>query len=171
MAGKKRKTKKFLTIERTAALVIGVFVITFLSFGALGIIEYFEMNKYVKADILKVIDTTIVVGNNCTAIIAETSPERANSIELGLEKKINVRPNTHDIFADVLKNFNITLERATIDRYEDGIYYATLYLKRGNEELRMDSKPSDAMAIALRMESPIYIKKNLLESQGKNICK
>ncbi|MCK4635030.1 MAG: bifunctional nuclease family protein [Candidatus Aenigmarchaeota archaeon] len=165
------KNKIFWKIERIIIILAAVVLVSFLSFAVLAIMEYINMNEYVEADVIKIIDTTVVLGNNCTAIIAQTSPERAASIQLGLDKKINVRPNTHDIFTDVLKNFNITLESVTMDRFEEDIYYATLHLKRGNEKLKLDSKPSDAVAIALRMESPVYIKKDLLKKHGQSICK
>jgi|GEM_PF-1229910 len=163
--------KTFWKIEKFFVVLIAVFLVIFLSLTAFAIIEYMDASKYVEADIIKVVDTTVVLGNNCTAIVSETSEERAQSIELGLEKKFDVRPNTHDIFADVLKNFNITLESVTIDDFKDGIYFSTLHLSRENEKLKLDSKPSDAIAIALRMGSKIYIKKDLLEKQGQNICK
>ncbi len=165
------KKKTFLKIEGIMIILAAIVLVSFLSFAVLAIMEYINMNEYVEADVIKIIDTTVVLGSNCTAIVAQTSTERANSIQLGLDKKINVRPNTHDIFTDVLKNFNITLESVTMDRFEEDIYYATLHLKRGDEKLNLDSKPSDAVAIALRMESPVYIKKDLLKKQGQNICK
>ncbi|MCD6477401.1 MAG: bifunctional nuclease family protein [Candidatus Aenigmarchaeota archaeon] len=149
----------------------GLLLIVILSFFVLGTFEYFNTDEYVKADITKVIGNTVIIGNNCTAIVAQTSPERAHSIELGLENKIEVRPNTHDVFVDVLKGFNITVESVTMDKYEDEIYYATMHLRRGNTILNIDLKPSDGIAIALRASAPIYIKKDLLEEMGQNICK
>lgn len=171
ISSKRGASKTFWKIERIMIVLAVVFVVAFLSFLVLAVMEYVDMNEYTEVDVVKVIDTTVVLGNNCTAIVAQTSPERAASIQLGLNKKIEVRPNTHDLFADVLKNFNITLESVTMDRFEDGIYYATLHMKRENEKLRLDSKPSDAIAIALRMGSPVYIKRTLLKERGQNICK
>ena len=170
MARKKWKRELF-TIERFFLIIIAVFVVTFLSFAALAIMEEIEMNKYVEADILRVVDNTVIVGHNCTAIVAETSPERARSIELGISGDIQVRPNTHDLFKDVLESYNITLEMVAMDDFDDEMYYSTIYFKKGNEEVRLDAKPSDAFALALRTDSPIYIKKGVLEEQGKNICK
>jgi bifunctional DNase/RNase len=166
-----RKRKTFKSVEAVTVILAAVFVISFFSFVALALMEYIDMNEYLEADVISIINTNVILGNNCTAIIAQTSQERARSIELGLEDKIEIRPNTHDLFTDVLRNFNITLEFVTLDDFEDGIYYATIHLKRGNEKLRLDSKPSDAIAIALRAESPVYVKKVILQNQGQNICK
>lgn len=162
MSLKERKKIPFL-----GALLI-ILVVSILGLGA---VKHFTEPDYLEANIIRVLKgNTIVIGNNCTAIVAETSPERARSIELGLKDEIKVRPNTHDIFAEVINSFNITLERVTLDSFSDNIYYANLYLKKGNRALKIDLKPSDAMALALRTESPIYIKKDLLNKMGQDIC-
>lgn len=158
-------------IMRALVVLISIFLVAFLSFAVLALVDYIRMEDYVKTDVLRVIDDTVVLGKNCTAIVAQTSPERARSIELGMEKEIEVRPNTHDIFADTLENFNITVESVTLDRFYDEIYHATIHLKEGNQKLRLDCKPSDGIALALRTESPIYIRKDLLQENGQNICK
>lgn len=162
----RRKTKR----DSKPIFFISLLIILVVSTLAYGAFEYIKTGDYVKVNVIKVTGNTVVVGNNCTAIVAETSPERARSIQLGLEKKIEIRPNTHDIFAEVLKSFNITLEKVTIDDFSNDIYYANLYLKRNDKVLKIDLKPSDGIALALRTKSPIYIKKSLLEKVGQNIC-
>jgi len=164
MTRNKEKRENIIFFTALAAIVVS-------SFLASAVFEYFNQEGYVKADIIQMVGDTVVIGNNCTAIVAQTSPERAHSIELGLEGKIEIRPNTHDVFVDVLKNFNITVDSVTLDKYEDNIYYATMNLRRGDEVLKIDLKPSDGIAIAIRTNSPIYIKKKLLEDMGQNICK
>ncbi|MFB6088348.1 MAG: bifunctional nuclease family protein [Candidatus Aenigmatarchaeota archaeon] len=131
-----------------------------------------DSDTFVEINRLHVIqDSTIVVGNNCTAIIAQTSPERAQSIALGLRGLVNVRPNTHDIFSDTLGGFNISLERIEMTNFEDGMYYARMILRDENKILKLDSKPSDAIAVALRTNSTMYINKTLLDERGKDICR
>lgn len=147
-----------------------ILTILILSTVVLSTMEHFSNNEYTKISTVRVINNTIILSNNCTALIAETSPERAHSIELGLENRIEVRPNTHDIFAEVLKNFNITLEKATLDDFSNNIYYAKIYLKKGDKILKIDLKPSDGIALALRTKSPIYIKNWILKKMGQNIC-
>jgi len=167
---RKRKINKELKKENIIFFGI-LFFILIVSFFVMASFEYFTTEDYVEANVIRVIDNTVIIGNNCTAIVAQTSPERAHSIELGLEGKIEIRPNTHDVFVDVLKNFNITVDSVTLDKYQDKIYYATMNLRKGDEVLKIDLKPSDGIAIALRTKSPIYIKKDLLEKMGQNICK
>jgi len=150
--------------------LIAFLIIILLSFVSIAIINLINLEDYVVADVLEVVETTIVLGNNCTAIIAQTSTERAHSIEIGMQGIIEQRPNTHDIFAQTLKSFNISLEQVTLDNFKDNIYYANLHLKSGNKILKLDVKPSDAIALALRTNSTIYINRTLLQELGQNIC-
>jgi bifunctional DNase/RNase len=160
MAKKKNHKMPFMTF---IALVL-------LSLAAVAVIDSFDTTGYVEADLLEVSGSTIILGNGCQAIVAETSPERAYSIELGIEGIIDERPNTHDIFAETLRSFNITLDYVTLDRYEDGVYYANLFLKTEDKVLKLDSKPSDAIALALRTNSTIYINETLLNDIGETVC-
>jgi bifunctional DNase/RNase len=57
-----------------------------------------------------------------------------------------------------------------LDRYEDGVYYANLFLKTKDKVLKLDSKPSDAIALALRTNSTIYINETLLNDIGETVC-
>ena len=145
-------------------------VLVLLSLAALAVINSFDTSGFVEADILEVSGTTVILGNGCKAIVADTSAERAYSIELGKAGIIDQRPNTHDIFAETLRSFNITLDYVTIDRFEDGIYYANLYLKTNDKVLQLDVKPSDAIALALRTNSTIYINKTMLDDIGETVC-
>jgi bifunctional DNase/RNase len=146
------------------------FILILLSFIAIAAINLIDTEDYVVADVLEVSDTTIVLGSNCTAIISNTSPERAQAIQTGIDGVIEERPNTYDIFKETLRSFNITLEYMTLDSYDDGIYYANLFLSSQDKILKLDVKPSDGIALALRTNSTIYINKTLLKELGSNIC-
>jgi len=159
------KKKKFPIVSASALIIL-----ILLSLVSLAIISIIDISKYVPANVLRVEDSTIIVGHNCTAIIAETSPERAHSIELGIKGIIERRPNTHDTFAAVLKSFNITLEAVNIENFDGRYYYADLLLRKGDKVLKLDTKPSDGIALALRMDSTIYINKTLLSEIGESIC-
>lgn len=163
------KKKNLKKIDYKIPLVT-LSILLLLSFITLAIINLINVSEYVVADVLAVSDTSIIIGNNCTAIIAETSPERAYSIDLGIRGIIEERPNTHDTFAAALKSFNITLESVQIDSFNGEYYSANLLLRSGNKVSKIDTKPSDAIALALRMNSTIYLNKTLLQEVGKNIC-
>ncbi|NOZ81617.1 MAG: bifunctional nuclease family protein [Candidatus Micrarchaeota archaeon] len=129
-----------------------------------------EPEGYVPANVLDVRENTIIIGNNCTAIVAETSPERAYNILLGMEKIVPERPTTHDTIAQILKSFNITVLRLTLDSYDGRYYYSSLYLSGGRKILRLDVMPSDGIAIALRTGAEILINSTLLKEVGVTIC-
>jgi len=168
---KSSRRRKISKRKRVSRLPLIVFLIIILfSFLSIALVNLINFEDYLIANVLEVSGNTIILGNNCTAIVAQTSPERAHSIEIGKKGIIEQRPNTHDIFAQTLKSFNITLEQVTIDNFEEGIYYANLHLISGNKFLELDVKPSDGIALALRTNSSIYINKTLLQEIGKNIC-
>ncbi len=129
-----------------------------------------ESENYVKADVLKVVGNTVIIGHGCKAIVAETSPERARNILLGMEGIIPERPTTHDTIAQILKSFNITLEKVVLERFDGNYYYAFGYFRSNDKLLKLDLMPSDGIAIAVRVNAPIYINKSLLERVGRNIC-
>lgn len=155
------------------SVLIGLGIAALLiSFLSAAFLETFHEKNYIKVNVLRIVQgDRVVFGNNCTAIVARTSPERAKSIQLGLKDEIEIRPMTHDLFSSVLDSFNITLSEVRITKLEEGIYYSTMRFKEGNKVLKLDAKPSDAIAVALRTDSPIYVNKNLLEEEGQNICK
>jgi bifunctional DNase/RNase len=162
-----RRTKH----EKASRLPLAVFLILIvISFAAIAVINMTDFGDYVIADVLQVSGQTVIIGNNCTAIVQDTSAERAQSIQDGINGVMQQRPNTHDIFAQTLKSFNITLDYVTIDNFVNGTYYSNLFLRLGNKILKLDSKPSDAIALALRTNSTIYINKTLLKEVGENIC-
>jgi len=160
--------KKKISKSPLVTLVLLV-LSSLMAYAIINLIEI-DMSKYVIADVLEVSENNIIVGNNCTAIVAETSQERADSIESGIRGIINQRPTTHDTFVEVLRNFNITLDHVNLERFDGNYYYADLVLQSGDKVLILDTKPSDAIALAVRTNSTIYINKTMLQEVGINIC-
>ena len=74
------------------------------------------------------------------------------------------RPNTHDLLVDVLGTMSGKLERVVITELRDNVYYAVLEISIGGRRLVVDSRPSDAIAIALRTGSPVTVSAELLEA-------
>lgn len=88
----------------------------------------------------------------------------ALAISLKLQGKEFERPLTHDLLKSVLDKLSQRLERVVIDDLSNKTYYATLELKGPNdEELKVDSRPSDSIALALRTESPIFVDDEIFE--------
>lgn len=73
------------------------------------------------------------------------------------------RPLTHDLFHNLCKSFNISLLEIEITDLKEGVFYANLVCKKGDIILDIDSRSSDALALALKFKCPIFIKKALLE--------
>ncbi|HLD41770.1 MAG TPA: bifunctional nuclease domain-containing protein [archaeon] len=138
--------------------------------GIVVVAQYYNAEAYIKADKIDVQGQTVTVGANCKGIVADTSEERAQSIKDGIDGKISDRPNSHDIYVETLKSFNITVENLLFEDFDGTIYTSFITVKNNDKVLKIDSRPSDGIAIALRAKAPILLKKQLLEKYGKDIC-
>ncbi|MEA5463298.1 bifunctional nuclease family protein [Leptothoe sp. PORK10 BA2] len=85
------------------------------------------------------------------------SNEQARSIIVALENEESVRPMTHDLFANILDDWDMTLDRVVIHSLKDNTFYAIMTIKQGEVTKELDSRPSDAISIALRMGAPIWV--------------
>jgi len=94
----------------------------------------------------------------------------AQSIAIALEKEIQPpRPLTHDLFKNVAQDFDIQVKQVIIHKLIDGIFYSSLICERDGLEKIIDSRTSDAIAIALRFNAPIFTYKNILEKAGVDL--
>ncbi len=114
--------------------------------------------------------TTVHLTGDCYDISFDVTLDQAYSITKGVERTVASRPLTHDILKDILDNFGVEVLQIRIDRYINGIYYATIVLKQGNNILELDARPSDSIALALRTGNALYIGKTFLEANGARIC-
>lgn len=90
----------------------------------------------------------------------------AQAIAVALEKMSPNRPLTHDLFRNTLEAFDIELKQVVINNLIDGIFYAQLICNKGGQTLEIDSRTSDAIAMAVRFECPIYTFEFIMESAG-----
>jgi len=91
------------------------------------------------------------------AIPIYISQEQARSIVSVLEDQTPPRPMTHDLMANLLDAWEMDLDRVVIHALEDNTFFATLQLAFGEETRELDARPSDAIALALRLEAPIWV--------------
>ena len=91
----------------------------------------------------------------------------ATSIAMELEHVKIPRPNTHDLIGKIVKGLGAALDRVTITELRNNTYYAVITLKLKGEKFLIDSRPSDAIAIALRMGAPLYASPEVLAKAGK----
>lgn len=81
----------------------------------------------------------------------------ANAIALEIEKVSTPRPMTHDLLKTVLLGLEAAVKKVVVSDLKDDTFYALIWLERGGEMISIDSRPSDALALALRLDCPIYV--------------
>lgn len=97
-------------------------------------------------------------------IIVGTS--EAQSIAIALERIVPPRPLTHDLFSTFSRAFGITLHEVFIYKFEDGVFYSELLFEDGERQVKLDSRTSDAIAIALRVKCDIYTTEAIVRECG-----
>jgi bifunctional DNase/RNase len=90
----------------------------------------------------------------------------AQSIALGLEGNQPSRPLTHDLFKRFALNYDVDLTEVVITRFLDGVFYATLICKQGDDISMIDARPSDAIALAVRFGCPISAYESVMQEAG-----
>jgi bifunctional DNase/RNase len=90
----------------------------------------------------------------------------AQAIAMELQGVKSPRPLTHDLIKNIAKTFNIKLNEIIINDFKEGIYYALLVFERENKIFKVDARPSDAVALALRFNCPIYTTPEILDETG-----
>ncbi len=88
----------------------------------------------------------------------------AEAISRGIEEVVTLRPMTHDLMKQILDTFQVTLNRVVIHDLKENTFYAHLYLDVDGEELIVDSRPSDAIALAVRVKAPIFVTESVIEA-------
>ena len=92
----------------------------------------------------------------------------ANAIALEIEKMGTLRPMTHDLAKNIIRYLNAEMERVVITELKDDTFYAALWVRQGEEQVTIDSRPSDAIALALRADCPIFVAEKVMESAKLN---
>lgn len=91
----------------------------------------------------------------------------AQSIAIALEKAVTPpRPLTHDLFKNVLGIFQVTVKEVVIHKIKDGVFFASIIAEREGREEVIDARPSDAVALAVRYQCPIFTTEDVLEKAG-----
>jgi uncharacterized protein len=87
----------------------------------------------------------------------------ANAIALQMEKITTPRPMTHDLLKNLLGELDAKVERIVINDLKDNTFFARIHLLRGETRWNVDSRPSDAIALALRVDAEIFVEEDVLE--------
>jgi uncharacterized protein len=87
----------------------------------------------------------------------------ANAIAIEIEKVATPRPMTHDLIKNVLTGLEATVHKIVVTELKDDTFYAVIWLEREGRAISVDSRPSDALALALRMDCPIFVEEEVLK--------
>ena len=90
----------------------------------------------------------------------------ASAIEMGIRETPLPRPMTHDLLSNIINQLHLTVEYIIITKIEDSTFYANIVLYRENDTFEIDSRPSDAIALAIRTHSPILVEEKILAKAG-----
>ncbi len=88
----------------------------------------------------------------------------ANAIALKIENISTPRPMTHDLLRNVIEDLNGVVRKIVVSDLKDNTFYALIYVEVGGQTLAIDSRPSDAIALALRADAPIFVEESVLDN-------
>ena len=88
----------------------------------------------------------------------------ANAIALEIEKVQTPRPMTHDLLKNLLLGLNVRVQKVVVNELRDDTFFALIWMERDGQMISMDSRPSDALALALRVDCPIFVEEDVLKS-------
>jgi bifunctional DNase/RNase len=101
--------------------------------------------------------------SNKTGLPIWIGPFEANAIAMKLKKIDSHRPMTHDLIFNLLKTLESRVMKIVVNDLKENTYYALIHLHRSGKEIIIDSRPSDAIAIALAVEAPIFVSEQVIE--------
>jgi bifunctional DNase/RNase len=106
-------------------------------------------------------------------VLKEVDGERAFPIVIGIWEAVAIdrnikgkktpRPMTHDLIENVIAGLDCTLDRIVVTELKDRTFYARLVLRKNGKMVEVDSRPSDAIALAVQMKAPIYVNESVLD--------
>ena len=159
------KRKRRLMYSLTVIILILIAISIFSLYGYTQTKKILVTEGFIEMNVEKVIsvDTLAAVQlkSGCSELSFYISPEQASTISEGTSNVTKFRPMTHDIFVNTLEGFDIKPIMMKITKLSENTYYAELTLQRGNNFLILDTRPSDAIAIAVRTDTPIYVNESL----------
>ncbi len=133
------------------------------------------MENRIKLKVLGLTYSQVKKGAYALVLAEEAGPRRipvvigvseAQSIAISLEGIIPPRPITHDLFVSFAHGFGIRLREVCIYKFENGVFSSEMLFDDGMREIRIDARTSDAIAIALRTRSDIYVMQEIIEEAG-----
>lgn len=131
--------------------------------------------KKIELDIVA-LSHSVTQSHNYAVVLGEQNGSRrlpiviggfeAQAIAVAMERMTPNRPLTHDLFKNALETFNVDVKEVIINNLLDGIFYARLVCLKGGDLIEIDSRTSDALAMAVRFNCPIYTYEFILDAAG-----
>jgi uncharacterized protein len=108
----------------------------------------------------------VVLKDNVSGIVLPiwVGAYEANAIALEIEKITTPRPMTHDLLKNLLVGLETIVRKVVVTELRDDTFFAVIWLERDGQAISIDSRPSDALALALRMDCPIYVEDEVLKN-------
>ena len=137
------------------------------------------MDTRIKLKVLGLTYSQVQKGAYALVLAEENGPRRipvvigvseAQSIAISLEGIVPPRPITHDLFVSFSHGFGIRLKEVCIYKFENGVFSSEMLFDDGTREIRIDARTSDAIAIALRTRSDIYVMQDIIDEAGLSNC-
>ncbi len=88
----------------------------------------------------------------------------ANAIALEIEKISTPRPMTHDLIKTIVTGLDVTVQKVVVNELKDDTFYALIWMEKNGESVSVDARPSDALALALRLDCPIFVDDQVLKT-------
>ncbi|HTM38297.1 MAG TPA: bifunctional nuclease family protein [Terriglobales bacterium] len=115
-------------------------------------------------------NTPIVIlkdANSDTVLPIWVGVFEASAIQMEIEKVSTPRPMTHDLIKNVLSGLDAHVHKVVVTELKDDTFYAVIWMERDGRIISVDSRPSDALALALRVDCPIYVDEEVLKTSKK----
>ena len=115
-------------------------------------------------------NTPIVIlkdANSDTVLPIWVGIYEANAIALEIEKVSTPRPMTHDLIKNVLAGLDTHVHKVVVTELKEDTFYAVIWMERDGRTISVDSRPSDALALALRVDCPIFVEEEVLKTSKK----
>ena len=126
---------------------------------------------------VEVVGVQADAANNLVLLLEESDGERVLPIWIGIAEAQSIaahleqiefpRPNTHDLANRLLQGLGAKLERVVVTELRGNTYYALIMIRRGGDRVEIDSRPSDAIAIALRARVPIFVREEIFRASSR----
>ena len=163
-------------MQRTAALII-------LVMSLVLILLVFSSKVVTKDDSSATLEMEVrgidFISNSPVVVLRDKDGKRslriyvgineATAIVIEMESADRVRPLTHDLMKNLLDGVKATVNKIVVNDLRDNIFYATIYLSHDKKTVTIDSRPSDAIALALRAKAPIFVAKHVLDAAGIDV--